>query len=324
MIVDNTQKSTIENAIIAFTLQTGIPTELVELAGKTMLELKAGDTTLRIEPILKPGGQLAANMISFIGRLPEPMKVMVVTREVTAELAERFRENNIQFVDEAGNAYINQPPIYIFIKGNRKERAAAAPVKGRAFKQTGLKVLFAFLCNPGLQNEPYRTIAARTGVALGMVNWVMGELKELGFLLEMGRGRDRRIKLIERERLLERWVTAYAEQLRPRLFHGRYRGPDGWWNNAALQPEVALWGGEVAAAKLTGYLKPQEITMYVDKGNPAAVLTACRLKKDPEGDVELLYRFWQPDTVAPHHDMVHPILIYADLMATGNQRSLRR
>lgn len=323
MLNDHTLKNTIDKTLTVFIRQTGIPATLLDLAGKPMLELKTGDMTVRIEPILATGGQLAANaMLPLVGRLPEPRKVIVVTREVTVELAERLRENNVQFMDEAGNAYINNPPIYIFIKGNRREKVAVAPATGRAFKQTGLKVLFAFLCNPGLQNEPYRTIAARTGVALGMVNWVMGELKKLGFLLEMGKGRGRRFKLVEQERLLDRWVTAYAEQLRPRLLHGRYRGPEGWWKDAALPAEIALWGGEVAAAKLTGYLKPQEITVYVDKAKPAAVLAAYRLKKDPEGDVELLYRFWQTETVAPHGEMVHPILIYADLLATGNQRNL--
>ena len=58
-----------------------------------------------------------------------------------------------------------------------------------------------------------------------MVNWVMRELKELGFLLEKGEGRGREIRLINKERLLERWITAYVEQLRPKLVLGRYQGP---------------------------------------------------------------------------------------------------
>ena len=39
-------------------------------------------------------------------------------------------------------------------------------------------------CNPGLENETYRAIAAKTDVALGMVNWVLNELNELGYLVE--------------------------------------------------------------------------------------------------------------------------------------------
>ena len=40
------------------------------------------------------------------------------------------------------------------------------------------------------------------------------------------------------------------------------------------------------------------------------------------GDVEILERFWQPEEAWPYEDMVHPILVYADLIATGNQRNI--
>jgi hypothetical protein len=52
------------------------------------------------------------------------------------------------------------------------------------------------------------------------------------------------------------------------------------------------------------------------------VLTQFRLKKDPQGNVEFYARFWKPETVAPNGNMVHPLLVYADLVATGNQRNL--
>ncbi len=246
----------------------------------------------------------------------------MIVLQVTADTADRLREGDTQFMDTAGNCFINQPPFYIFIKGNKVQGVVKAPAVGRAFKQTGLRVLYALLCNPGLENETYRAIAAKTDVALGMVNWVLNELNELGYLVETGKGRARHIRLIGKEKLLERWVTGYAEQLRPKLLMGRYRGADGWWQKAVLKPEKAQWGGEVAAGKLTDYLKPQTITVYVDKDNPEAVLIQNRLKKYHEGDVELLHRFWQPNTVVTNGDTVHPILVYADLMATGNQRNI--
>ncbi len=64
--------------------------------------------------------------------------------------------------------------------------------------------MYALLCNPGMENHPYRTIAEKAGVALGMVNWVMRELRELGYLLEKGEGRRREIRLINKEKLLDR------------------------------------------------------------------------------------------------------------------------
>lgn len=259
-------------------------------------------------------------MLAVVKDTERTEEFLLVTPWVPETMAERFREGGIQFMDAAGNAFLDRPPLYIFIKGNKKPESATMPTVGRAFKPTGLKLLFALLCNPGLENQPYRAIAAKAGVALGMVNWVMKELKGLGFLLETGTARTRQARLLERERLLERWITGYAEQLRPKLTHGRYRGTPGWWQDARLQG--GEWGGEVAAAKLTGHLKPEVVTIYLEDDDPAAVLTAHKLRKDPNGEVELLCRFWQPDTVPLSGETVHPLLVYADLIASGNQRNL--
>lgn len=47
-----------------------------------------------------------------------------------------------------------------------------------------------------------------------------------------------------------------------------------------------------------------------------------RLRKDPTGEVEILERFWKPAEFWKYEDLVHPILIYADLVATGNERNI--
>lgn len=252
----------------------------------------------------------------------DPEKIILVTPQVNAQMADRLRTNGIQFMDEAGNVYLNQPHVYLFVKGIRNHALTKPPMVGRTFKQTGLQVLFLLLCNRDLVDKPYRTIAAEAGVALGMVDRIMQELKDLGFLEEMGTRRNRQARLVKKEALLERWVTGFAEQLRPKLVHGRYQGEAGWWNNVILDPETALWGGEVAAEKLTKHLKPQDVTIYVDKQKPNTILLKHKLRKDPLGNVTLLYRFWKMDVIAPNQDMVHPMLVYADLMATGDQRNL--
>jgi hypothetical protein len=324
MPTTNTQKHIQKIALGAFMRQTRLMYDITrEAPDKQFLVLKTPKTPVKLELLVIEGGALAVNAVrALYQRLNKQARCVMIIPQVTTDMAERLREEDTQFMDTAGNCFIDQPPFYIFIKGNKLQGAVKVPVVGRAFKQTGLKVLYALLCNPGLENETYRTIAAKTNVALGMVNWVLNELIELGYLLETGKGRARHIRLIEKEKLLQRWITGYAEQLRPKLLIGRYRGADGWWQKALLNPEKAQWGGEVAAGKLTNYLKPQTITVYVDKDNPEAVLIQNRLKKDPGGDVELLHRFWQPDTIVPQGDTVHPILIYADLMAIGNQRNI--
>jgi hypothetical protein len=64
------------------------------------------------------------------------------------------------------------------------------------------------------------------------------------------------------------------------------------------------------------------VIIYVDKHKPNDILLKYKLRKDPKGDVTLLYRFWDPNVIAANQDMVHPLLVYADLMATGEQRNL--
>jgi hypothetical protein len=242
---------------------------------------------------------------------------LLVTRYVNPIMAEELRADGLEFIDMAGNAYINQPPVFIYVKGN-KPPDDMMPAKTDAFKPTGLKVIYAFLCNPGLENKPYRDIAVQADVALGTVGWLMGELKDRGYLFDMGKKGN---KLIQKEKLLQRWVDAYPERLRPKLVLGRFEGGQGWWEQNHIQPNNTFWGGEVAAARMTNYLKPQVVTLYTDKQTLNTVLLDNRLKKDPHGDVEILTRFWGPGEAFQNNDMVHPILVYADLLATGNQRN---
>jgi hypothetical protein len=244
--------------------------------------------------------------------------LLLVTKYINTQLADELKQNGTEFIDTAGNAFINQPPLYIFVKGNKPDIVKTPPPK-RTFKPAGLKVIYAFLCNPGLENKTYREIAAETGVALGTVGWIMKELRELRFLLDMGKRGQR---LIQKQNLLQRWVIAYPEQLRPKLILGRFRGEHEWWRQKTLDHLKAQWGGEVAAAKLTQYLQPQILTIYTMPQELNQFLTENRLRKDQTGDVEILKKFWKPPEIWQHEDLVHPILIYADLLATGNERNI--
>ena len=77
----------------------------------------------------------------------------------------------------------------------------------------------------------------------------------------------------------------------------------------------------MAAAKLTKYLKPEQVTIYTQK-TPGELLLTNKLKKDPNGDVEILEAFWQTEYDWPHPELVPPLLIYADLLATGDARNI--
>ena len=109
-----------------------------------------------------------------------PQKGLVVTDYVNPKMAERLKAMDMPFLDAAGNAYINEPPVYVYIKGNKPLEKPHRKPPIRAFQPTGLKVLFALLCRPGLENAPYRDIAKAADVALGTVGWVITDLRGAG------------------------------------------------------------------------------------------------------------------------------------------------
>ena len=228
-------------------------------------------------------------------------------------MADRLRLEGIEFIDAAGNAHINQPPVVVFVKGQRPADDPPAAEAGRAFQATGLQALFAVLADPKLIEQPYRAIAAAAGVAHGTVGWVMAELKHLGYVADVG-GRRR---LINAERLLDQWTQAYARTLRPKLLLGRYRG-----DIAALTarpPADLLVGGELAAARLTRHLRPATATFYVPAIEPTTLL-ALRLKADAQGNVDFRRHFWNFAGDQPR--LTPTILVYADLLAIGDARCL--
>lgn len=306
-------------------IETGVETLEVEPAYETgfrpdrVIRMVIHGKELKYYAEIKTTVTKTQRLLFLACREKQQYPLFLVAKYVNPQMAEQLREDGIEFIDTAGNAFINQPPVYIFVKGNRLPEIVGQPPVKRAFKAAGLKMIFYFLCNPGFENKTYREIAAATDVALGTVDWTMKELKELGFLIDMGK---RGLKLTQKETLFQRWVTAYPEQLRPKQLLGRYRGQHDWWQQKMLDPQKAQWGGEVAAARLTQYLKPELITVYAAAQHLDQFLLENRLKTDMTGDVEILERFWKPAEEQQNEDLVHPVLVYADLLATGNQRNL--
>ena len=68
-------------------------------------------------------------------------------------------------------------------------------------------------------------------------------------------------------------------------------------------------------------LRPGSIKVYV-KEAPGKLLVKNRLTKSPEGSIEILDRFWTFRFDWAREDMVPPLLIYADLMASGDPRNI--
>lgn len=321
-------KEILRKALEAFEKATGLAVELYPALEPTTLNKKTYDDEIdiRLDDMVmhfyvEIKSKLTQAMIGPIKQLlmKTNEKKIVITKYITPQIADKLKDLSIPFIDTAGNIYIKEPNLFLFIKGNRTV-IPKDKLQTRAFQPTGLQVIYTLLCNPKLEDENFRKIAGIANVALGTVGWVMQDLKKMGFLIDMGRhGRC----LINKENLLEKWVITYPEQLRPKKIIGKYDAIDlEFWKNKDL-PLDAYWGGEIAAAKMNMYLKPEIATIYT---NNETVLNKYiienRFKKNPKGKIEILNAFWNREQKRPYPDLVHPLLIYADLFATGDARNI--
>lgn len=247
---------------------------------------------------------------------------ILVMDYATPRVAEKLKELDIAFVDTAGNAYLRRPPVMVWVVGRKPAVTRQRFRAGRAFQPTGIKLIFTLLCRPDLINAGFREIAEFAGVAHGTVGWVLGDLRELGYLVETGNKRARVRRLRDRRKLLTQWVEAYARTLRPQLLMGCYQATDlDWWKKLNVTKYKVLLGAEPAAAMATQHLRPGIVTIYTVE-TPARLMVDYRLRKVTEGNVEIRRRFWPFNHEWKHPDLAPPVLIYADLLATGEARCI--
>jgi hypothetical protein len=243
---------------------------------------------------------------------------ILVTRQVTLDQADQLRDMNLAFVDTAGNACFRLPGLFVFMKG---QKLAEAGERGMLTfnRPAELRVLFALLCDPGLVARTHEEIRQVTGVGIATINRLIHALEKGAFLLKV-KGQARR--LIRKRELLDNWVIAYPQRLRPKCFIGRFVGPrDEWWTRVDPTEYDAQWGGEVAADLLTQYLKPEFVTIYTAR-QPNEFILRQKLRKDDRGTIEILKRFWNLHEVGPITNTIPALLVYADLLATAEARNI--
>jgi len=274
-------------------------------------------------------------IINQIKHIAEPEHGLFVADYINPKMSERLKEADIQFIDTAGNAYINQKALYIYIKGNKPQQDITNQKNktGKAFQPTGMKVIFAFLRNKELINAPYREIADQAQVALGAVGWVIRDLIAQGFILEGTKNKQR--KLADFDLLLNKWVEEYPYKLKEKYKIGRFTTDIAyWWTSIKPEKFDALWGGEIAAAKYTNYLNPKHATVYINKENMKDFLKVARLRKPdpherPSIEIDLIEPFWNKEVKGKNSietnervGLAPPIITYADLIETGDARNL--
>ena len=280
------------------------------------------DYAVEAKSRLTPATLVAATMQLQHAATATGHPVLLVTEHLTPPMAEKLREQKQQFADSAGNVYLEGPGLLVYITGRKPQADQIVPNAGKAQTMTGLKVTFALLCDPLLADAPHRAIAATAGVALGAVPAVLADLKLTGNLLVFAKRR----RLNATKRLLDEWALTYARRLRAKTLQAIYVVKDfDTWPQWQLDAP-ALWGGEPAANLLVQYLRPGVLTIYADKPLPTLqvrhAMRKVRLAEENGAVLEWRKPFWGALPVVTHPNAVPPVLVYADLLATGDARCI--
>lgn len=245
--------------------------------------------------------------------------LMVVANRIFPKIKEELRHNHIAYLEANGNIYLKQGGIMLWLDGQKPVQPITE--KGnRAFTKTGLKVLYHFLLDEQLVQLRYREIANITDVALGNLNYIMNGLKKLNFLIEV---RDQTFRLNNKKELLQKWMVAYEERLKPALLLGTFRflKEEDFlnWKNLGIDTAKTKWGGEPAGDLYTNYLRPQTLTLYTIE-NRNELIKNYRLIPYEKGNIKVYKKFWHLDDGPAQ--TVPPLLIYADLMNTNDRRCI--
>ncbi len=257
---------------------------------------------------------------------PKDARPLLVSHYISPQLATRLKQHAIEYADCAGNLFLNQPPLYVEIAGQKHPKKPAR--SDRLFRPAGLKLIYLLLRNHQAVNATYRTLADDCGIALGAIGDLFHELEKRGNLIIDDQGK-RRLHAVEE--LLQRWQLGYLETLRPKLLLQRCRLSPGY--SVSQLPELLqqmvdgqqiLLGGEAGAALLTSGFQPAGAVLYLQPEQQLKAMLQLHLLPDPQGEVTLLQPFgtqcqwngWQPDGLT----LADPLLTFAELAGSQTDR----
>ncbi len=315
----------IYDAVHRFGLLAGIQNEvsIEQKKGVYQLRIRQVDFVVaaRKEIRVSSKGIMLQQLKELEKRIDHP--IIVVSNYIALEVADELRQNGINYLDRSGNSYVKHANLLIYISGQKAPNPLLTN-QARAFRESGIRLIFLLLNNPDIIHLPNRRLSELSGISVGSVSNVITELESLNFVLKAGDGRY----LKNLRSLLDRWIISYFDVLRPRLIMKRmdfeFAGDYISWQNLPLQNSKGrvLWGGESAAAQKTMNLNPKYFTIYTDQ-NWQEFAKDLRLIPNESGNLEILEIFWEEYDIGGTHRLVPELLIYADLIGSGVERNIQ-
>lgn len=244
--------------------------------------------------------------------------ILLITEIVYPNIQDELKKRQINYLDTYGNIYIQQEELMLIIQGKKKIKQENK-ITGRALNKAGLKFIYYLFTKKNFLEKTYRQMAEICGTALGNINYIIKDLQQKDFLRK---GPKNKYQVVHKDELLNLWVEYYKTKLKPATLLGvfRFQKPEQMkeWKAINITCPETQWGGEPAADILTNFLKPETFTLYTNE-NRTDLIRKLKLIPDKGGNISIYKKFWKE--LNNNYKTVHPILIYADLIALGDPRT---
>lgn len=249
--------------------------------------------------------------------------IFIFGPRVTSRAAETLRNNGLNYLDQSGNAYIHFGDTLIDVRGRsaprtfENQKAKPGPRK-TLFTPRRAQVIFTLLAWPELSKTSMQNIAHHSGTSAGLVHDTIQLLVERRFMVSH---RDR--TLLHQEELIDLWTSEYPSGLGSPATERRFRGDPH--HLVPANDAVLFLSGEAAAPEL---LRHQTLTLYMSKFDRRLVGANRWRQADVDANIVVRPQFWvdprHSDEEVPDGTVLRApeLLIYADLMASGDARQI--
>jgi hypothetical protein len=291
----------------------------------------------------------------WIGRARDSnVPLLLMPPYVSDPMGARLREAGVSYVDASGNVSLSLTgkgghPVHVaLIQGQSR---AKSQLSDRAWRAESYQVLLTLLAEPTLLGASVRAVADRAEVSTSPVLQVREKLLRMGLIVAPKKS-PLRWTPDGATKAQDLWVAGYHATLRPRLLIHRYRPRPGMGvDDVQADMETRLageyswrWGGAAASMRVDGYYRGDRTVVHLHAPgvSPLELGRVLRMVPDADGPVILLQRPGKAafelgtarvslppledaeratlvHTLQPH--IVHPLLVWAELLEEGHDRS---
>lgn len=239
---------------------------------------------------------------------------------LTKKTAAYLKENKINYIDTAGNIYIDTKKLFVYTHSKSKDNKKSNNTT-KAFQEAGLKLILFLLTNPESLDYSYRKLSEISDVSLGSISNIFDDLEKQNLLLKT---KDKRI-LKNKDEIIERWTIAYNDILKPRIVRKKFNAIDKNFSTndiLKLNSDKTIYiGGEPGAQILTKNLVPKKYILFTSE-DIGSIGKELKLIPNNNGDIEIYSPFWTDKLKLSNKRVAPPLVIYADLVNSGNHRNL--